>query len=39
MIPAAGVAWLLATRPEDLKGIDVNVRENEFLKRANIQIN
>lgn len=36
-LPATGVAWLMAERPADLKGQDVNVREAAFLKRAGIQ--
>ena len=36
-LPAAGVAWLLAARPEDLRGQDVNVRDAAFLQRAGIQ--
>jgi len=36
-LPAAGVAWLLSARPEDLRGQDVNVRDDAFLKRAGIQ--
>jgi len=36
-LPAAGVVWLLAARPADLKGQDVNVRAEDFLKRAGIQ--
>jgi NAD(P)-dependent dehydrogenase (short-subunit alcohol dehydrogenase family) len=36
-LPAAGVAWLLAARPKDLRGQDVNVRDAAFLQRAGIQ--
>lgn len=36
-LPAAGVVWLLTDRPADLKGQDVNVRAEDFLKRAGIQ--
>jgi len=36
-LPAAGVVWLLAQRPVDLKGQDVNVRAEDFLQRAGIQ--
>ncbi len=35
-LPAAGMVWLLAERPNDLKGQDVNVRDAAFLKRAGI---
>jgi len=37
-LPAAGMVWLLAERPEDLKGTDVNVRTTEFLARADIDV-
>ena len=37
-LPAAGVVWLLAARPEDLRGQDVNVRDEAFLQRAGIQL-
>ncbi len=36
-LPAAGCLWLAATRPEDLKGQDVNIRTAEFLERAGIE--
>lgn len=36
-LPAAGVAWLLSARPDDLKGQDVNVRDPGFLSRAGIE--
>lgn len=36
-LPAAGVAWLLSAQPDDLKGQDVNVRDEAFLRRAGIQ--
>lgn len=35
-LPAAGIAWLAAARPDDLRGSDVNVRDASFLKRAGI---
>lgn len=35
-LPAAGVVWLMAARPEDLKGQDVNVRAPDFLTRAGV---
>ena len=35
-LPAAGIVWLAAERPADLRGQDVNVRTPEFLKRAGI---
>lgn len=35
-LPAAGVAWLMAERPADLRGQDVNVRAPDFLARAGI---
>ena len=35
-LPAAGIAWLLAERPEDLKGQDVRVRDPAFLARAGV---
>ena len=37
-LPAAGVVWLLAARPQDLRGQDVNVRDEAFLQRAGIQL-
>ena len=37
-LPAAGVVWLLAARPEDFRGQDVNVRDEAFLQRAGIQL-
>jgi NAD(P)-dependent dehydrogenase (short-subunit alcohol dehydrogenase family) len=36
-LPAAGVAWLLSAKPDDLKGQDVNVRDAAFLARAGIE--
>ena len=35
-LPAVAMAWLLAERPSDLRGQDVNVRAPEFLSRAGI---
>ncbi|MEQ9121314.1 MAG: SDR family oxidoreductase, partial [Alphaproteobacteria bacterium] len=35
-LPAAGVVWLAAERPKDLRGQDVRVRDADFLKRAGI---
>jgi len=35
-LPAAGVIWLAAMRPADLKGQDVRVRDPKFLARAGI---
>lgn len=35
-LPAACVVWLMANRPDDLKGADVRVREQDFLQRAGI---